>query len=240
MREGGSDPKGEPSFKQSPPLASSPIHPRKGGADWLGLKDDDLDLLPPSPVQKAQQEDSAVTPSLPTPTNQHSAPESHSALTGLSSATKPPAKGTRPSDKASQASSLKASEEKEDDWLSHVISQKKSQSLAREERAEPSKGLTSLASLGQTPSSRYELGLIWLVERIWQDLRLALPILPVPSSARDTAVGINAISALPHFLAGMTESYPGADRQAGAGNTHALTAMGTVLTGLGKRKQRML
>ncbi|XP_052613367.1 fas-binding factor 1 isoform X4 [Peromyscus californicus insignis] len=153
LGEGGSDLKGEPSFKQSPPPASSPIHPKKGGADWLGLKDDDLDLLSPSPVQKAQQEDSAIlTPSLPPPTNQHSAPEPHSVPAGLPSAAKPTAKGARPSTKASQAS-LKVSEEKEDDWLSHVISQKKSHGLAREEHAGPSKGLNSLGSLGQTPSS---------------------------------------------------------------------------------------
>ncbi|XP_052053376.1 fas-binding factor 1 isoform X2 [Apodemus sylvaticus] len=154
LGEGGPDSKGETlSFKQSPPPASSPIHPRKGGADWLGLKDDGLDLLSPSPVQKAPQEDSAVTPSLLPPTNQPSAPEPQSAPTGLPSAAKPPAKGARPSVKASQASSPRASEEKEDDWLSHVISQKKSQNLAREERAGPSKDPTSLGSLGQTPSS---------------------------------------------------------------------------------------
>ena len=128
LGEGGPDPKGESlGFKQSSPPASSPIHPRKGGADWLGLKDNDLDLLSPSPVQKAQQEDSPMTPSLLPPTNQPSAPEPQSAPTGLPSAAKPPAKGARPSLKASQASSPKASEEKEDDWLSHVISQKKSQ-----------------------------------------------------------------------------------------------------------------
>ncbi|XP_028608756.1 fas-binding factor 1 [Grammomys surdaster] len=152
LGEGGPDPKGESlSFKQSSPPASSPIHPRRGGADWLGLKDDDLDLLPPSPVQKAQQEASPMTPSFLPPTNQP--PTSESAPTGLPSAAKPPPKSAKPSVKASQASSLKASEEKEDDWLSHVISQKKSQSLAREERAGPTKELTSLGSLAQTPSS---------------------------------------------------------------------------------------
>ncbi|XP_041491997.1 fas-binding factor 1 isoform X2 [Microtus oregoni] len=153
LGEGGSDLKGEPSFKQSPPPASSPIHPRRGGADWLGLKDDDLALPDPTPVQKAQQEDSAIlTPSLPPTTNQHSAPEPHSVPAGLPSAAKPAAKGARPSPKASQASP-KTSEEKDDDWLSHVISQKKSHGLAREEHAAPSKGLNSLGSSGQTPSS---------------------------------------------------------------------------------------
>ncbi|XP_049996302.1 fas-binding factor 1 isoform X2 [Alexandromys fortis] len=153
LGEGGSDLKGEPSFKQSPPPASSPIHPRRGGADWLGLKDDDLALPDPSPVQKAQQEDSAIlTPSLPPTTNQHSAPEPHSVPAGLPSTAKSAAKGVRPSPKASQASP-KTSEEKDDDWLSHVISQKKSHGLAREEHAAPSKGLNSFGSSGQTPSS---------------------------------------------------------------------------------------
>lgn len=166
LGEGGPDLKGETlSFKQSPPPASSPIHPRKGGADWLGLKDDDLDLLSPSPVQKAQQEDSAVTPSLLPPTNQPSAPELHSVPTGLPSAAKLPAKGARPSVKASQVSSPKASEEKEDDWLSHVISQKKSQNLAREERTGPSKDLNSPGSRSQIPASSLPIASTQVLEQ---------------------------------------------------------------------------
>ncbi|XP_063126245.1 fas-binding factor 1 isoform X2 [Rattus norvegicus] len=166
LGEGGPDLKGETlSFKQSPPPASSPIHPRKGGADWLGLKDDDLDLLSPSPVQKAQQEDSAMTPSLLPPTNQPSAPEPHSVPTGLPSAAKPPAKGARPSVKASQVSSPKASEEKEDDWLSHVISQKKSQNLAREERTGPSKDLNSPGSRSQIPASSLPIASTQVLEQ---------------------------------------------------------------------------
>ncbi|XP_063126258.1 fas-binding factor 1 isoform X13 [Rattus norvegicus] len=177
LGEGGPDLKGETlSFKQSPPPASSPIHPRKGGADWLGLKDDDLDLLSPSPVQKAQQEDSAMTPSLLPPTNQPSAPEPHSVPTGLPSAAKPPAKGARPSVKASQVSSPKASEEKEDDWLSHVISQKKSQNLAREERTGPSKDLNSPGSRSQIPASRAPVS--------WSQ---ATTVVPVDDPKRGTA-----------------------------------------------------
>uniref|UniRef100_A0A8C0WQV9 Fas-binding factor 1 C-terminal domain-containing protein n=1 Tax=Castor canadensis TaxID=51338 RepID=A0A8C0WQV9_CASCN len=135
LAEGGPDPKGELGSKHSPPAASSPIHPRRGGADWLGLKDDDLDLLPPSPTQELQQGGSAIsTPSLPAPPSHHSASGLHCAPAGLPSATKPPAKGARSPTKTSQASMLGASEEKEEeDWLSHVLSQKKSQGLAREE-----------------------------------------------------------------------------------------------------------
>uniref|UniRef100_A0A8C0WRT9 Fas-binding factor 1 C-terminal domain-containing protein n=1 Tax=Castor canadensis TaxID=51338 RepID=A0A8C0WRT9_CASCN len=145
LAEGGPDPKGELGSKHSPPAASSPIHPRRGGADWLGLKDDDLDLLPPSPTQELQQGGSAIsTPSLPAPPSHHSASGLHCAPAGLPSATKPPAKGARSPTKTSQASMLGASEEKEEeDWLSHVLSQKKSQGLAREEHTATYKGLNS-------------------------------------------------------------------------------------------------
>ncbi|XP_029418539.1 fas-binding factor 1 isoform X2 [Nannospalax galili] len=145
--EGASDSKGDPNFKQSPPVASSPVHPKKGGADWLGLKDDDLDLLPPSPIQEAQQEGSAISiPSLPVLASQHS------ALTVLPSAAEPPTKGARLPAKASQASALRESEEEGEDWLSHILSQKKSPGLAREERARPYKGPNSVGTLGH-PSS---------------------------------------------------------------------------------------
>ncbi|XP_048222378.1 fas-binding factor 1 [Perognathus longimembris pacificus] len=153
LAEGGPDPKGELGSKQSPQATSSPINSRKGGADWLGLKDDDLDLLPPSPIPEVQQEGSATSPpSLPAPASQHSAPGQHSTPTGLPSTAKPPAKNAGPPAKASQASTHGASEEKEeeDDWLSHVLSQKKSQGLAREE---PAGALTSLGTAGQPRSS---------------------------------------------------------------------------------------
>lgn len=222
MGEGGSDLKGEPSFKQSPPPASSPIHPRRGGADWLGLKDDDLALPDPSPVQKAQQEDSAIlTPSLHPTTNPHSAPEPHSVPAELPSATKPATKGARPSTKASQAS-LKTSEEKDDDWLSHVISQKKSHGLAREERAAPSKGLNSLASSGQTPSNRYGHGLPWLVERIWQGLR-GLTCHPLLEILLWTLLPVQLCCPM------WTE-------RPGVGDTHALTAVGTGTDWIGQDK----
>ncbi|XP_025783324.1 fas-binding factor 1 [Puma concolor] len=71
--EGGADPKGEPASKRSIPVAASPTHPRKGGADWLGLKDEDL--FPPSPTREAQRGGEALsTPSAPPPRSQHSAP----------------------------------------------------------------------------------------------------------------------------------------------------------------------
>nr|XP_045014394.1 fas-binding factor 1 isoform X2 [Jaculus jaculus] len=154
LGEGGPDPKGELSSKQNPPVSSSPINPKKGGADWLGLKDDDLDLLPPSPKKEVQQEGSAITtPSLPPPASQHSAPGPHST-----SAAKPPAKDAGPPAKASQAPMLTTSEEtkgEEGDWLSHVLSQKKSQGLAREERAVPSLGPNSVGTLDRpSPGSQ--------------------------------------------------------------------------------------
>jgi hypothetical protein len=66
---------------------------------------------------------------------------------------------------------LGASEEKEEeDWLSHVLSQKKSQGLAREEHTATYKGLNS----SRPPSGRYELGLLCLARRIGQGLKAGL------------------------------------------------------------------
>ncbi|XP_011897823.1 PREDICTED: fas-binding factor 1 isoform X4 [Cercocebus atys] len=149
LADSGPDPKGEPGSKQSPPAASSPIQPRKGGADWLGLKDEDLDLLPASPTREARRESSVpATPSVPPPASQHSTPA------GLPpSRAKPPTEGAGSPAKASQASKLRASkEEEEEDWLSHALSQKKSQGLAREQRAGASEGLSLAGTAGHPPS----------------------------------------------------------------------------------------
>ncbi|KAM4844526.1 fas-binding factor 1 isoform 2-T4 [Thomomys bottae] len=171
LAEGGPDPKGELGSKQSPQATSSPITSRKGGADWLGLKDDDLDLLPPSPIPEVQQEGSATSPpSLSAPASQHtapgqnsapglhsapgqhSAPGLHSATAVLPSTAKLPAKNKGLPVKASQASTQGASKEKEeeDDWLGHVLSQKKSHGFARDEHA---RTLNSMGAAGQPRSS---------------------------------------------------------------------------------------
>ncbi|XP_062031628.1 fas-binding factor 1 isoform X2 [Lepus europaeus] len=134
LAEGSPNTKGEPSSKQSPLAASSPVHSRKGGADWLGLKDDDLDLFPPSPPRETRQGGSVLSaPPVPTP-KQHSGPAGLPSL-----GAKPPAERTMYPAKASQASRLGASEE-EEDWLSHALSRKKSQALAKEERAGAGRG----------------------------------------------------------------------------------------------------
>uniref|UniRef100_A0A452QHZ0 Fas binding factor 1 n=1 Tax=Ursus americanus TaxID=9643 RepID=A0A452QHZ0_URSAM len=156
LAEDGTDTKGEPGSKPSTPAASSPIHPRKGGADWLGLKDDDL--FPPSPTREAQRGGSALsTPSVLPPRSQPSAPGRHSAPGGLPSSSlgpKPPAEGAGFPAKASQPSQLGASEEKEEeDWLSQALSRKKSQGLAREEHTEASKGQNLVGAVGSAPSS---------------------------------------------------------------------------------------
>uniref|UniRef100_A0A2K6MB56 Fas binding factor 1 n=1 Tax=Rhinopithecus bieti TaxID=61621 RepID=A0A2K6MB56_RHIBE len=147
--DSGPDPKGEPGSKQSPPAASSPIQPRKGGADWLGLKDEDVDLLPASPTREARRESSVpATPSVPAPASQHSTPA------GLPpSRAQPPTEGAGSPAKASQASKLRASkEEEEEDWLRHTLSRKKSQGLAREQRAGASEGLSLAGTVGHPPS----------------------------------------------------------------------------------------
>ncbi|XP_063098120.1 fas-binding factor 1 isoform X7 [Cavia porcellus] len=149
LPEGGSDPKGELGSKWSPSAASSPIHPRRGGAEWLGLKDEDLDLLPPCPTQEAQGGDLVIcTPPVSqraTPCLQPDPPQR------LSSGTKLPAEGAMSPVKSSQAAKLEASkeeEEEEEDWLSHVLSQKKSQGLARAERTGAYKTIAGSAPSG--------------------------------------------------------------------------------------------
>uniref|UniRef100_A0A8C5YBX7 Fas binding factor 1 n=1 Tax=Microcebus murinus TaxID=30608 RepID=A0A8C5YBX7_MICMU len=147
LADGGPDPKGEPGSKQSLPAASSPIQPRKGGADWLGLKDDSLDPLPRSPTREARRGGSLhSSPSAPPLVSQHPAPA------GLpSSGAKPPSEGAGYPAKASWASKPGASEEKEEDWLSHALSRKKFQGLAREECAEASEGPSAVGTAGHPP-----------------------------------------------------------------------------------------
>ncbi|XP_060058756.1 fas-binding factor 1 isoform X1 [Erinaceus europaeus] len=153
LAEGGADLKGEPGSKQSTPVASSPTHPRKGGADWLGLKDDDSDLLPPSPTRETGRGGSALstTPGLG-PKSQPSTSGQNSAPAGLPSSlgTKPPTRGTGSPAKAIQTSKYKASEEKgEEDWLSQALSRKKSRDLTREECPVAAENLTSVRAAGR-------------------------------------------------------------------------------------------
>ncbi|XP_016067933.1 PREDICTED: fas-binding factor 1 [Miniopterus natalensis] len=154
--EGGMDLKGEPGSKQSTPATTSPTHPRKGGADWLGLREEDEDLLPPPPTREPRRGGSALsTPSVPHQESQHSAPGRHSVPTGLPSSlgAEAPPKGAGSPARASQLSQLGASEEGEEDWLSHALSLKKSRDLTREERAATSKGQNSVGARGRPPSS---------------------------------------------------------------------------------------
>ncbi|XP_036197563.1 fas-binding factor 1 isoform X2 [Myotis myotis] len=156
--EDGIDRKGEPGSKQAAPATTSPTAPRKGGADWLGLKDEDEDLLPPSPTREPRRRGSALpTPSMPHPERQPSAPGPRSAPAGLplsSSGAQPPPEGADPPAKASRPSQPEVSAEKEEDWLSHALSLKKARDLAREERAAASKGQISVGAAGRPPSSR--------------------------------------------------------------------------------------
>ncbi|XP_070250058.1 fas-binding factor 1 isoform X3 [Myotis yumanensis] len=157
--EDGIDRKGEPGSKQAAPATTSPTPTRKGGADWLGLKDEDEDLLPPSPTREPRRRGSALpTSSVPHPERQPSAPGPCSAPAGLplsSPGAQPPPKGADPPAKASRPSQPGVSVEKEEeDWLSHALSLKKARDLAREERAAASKGQISVGAAGRPPSSR--------------------------------------------------------------------------------------
>uniref|UniRef100_A0A5F8H5X8 Fas binding factor 1 n=1 Tax=Monodelphis domestica TaxID=13616 RepID=A0A5F8H5X8_MONDO len=133
------NPKGEQCSKQSTPITASPAHTAKGGADWLGLKDEDFDLLPPSPTKDSSKVGSAMaTPSGYNPPARHSAP-ARLPVSGM----KAPPNATADLHKPSLAPNLETSEEnKEDDWLSHALSRKKSQNLAKEEQPGTSKGLS--------------------------------------------------------------------------------------------------
>ncbi|KAM5309130.1 fas-binding factor 1 isoform 2-T4 [Glossophaga mutica] len=159
LAEGGTDLRGEPGSPQSTPATTSPPHPRKGGADWLGLKDEDEDLLPPSPPREPRRGDSALSaPFVPHPESQLSARGQQSAPAGpppSSLGAKPPPKGAGAPARASQPSQLGASEmTEEEDWLSHALSQKKSRGLAREEHALTSKGRNGEGPAGRPPSGR--------------------------------------------------------------------------------------
>lgn len=156
LAEGGTDPKAEPDAKQSSAATPSPSLPRRGGADWLGLKDNS-DPLPPSPTREAKRGGSSLsTPSLPAPKSQHSTPGQQAAQAGLPSAAKPPPEGAASPAKASQASQLGAAEEEEEeDWLGHALARKKSRGLAREERTKASEGQNSMGAAGQPPSDSW-------------------------------------------------------------------------------------
>nr|XP_060503687.1 fas-binding factor 1 [Panthera onca] len=148
--EGGADPRGEPASKRSTPVAASPTHPRKGGADWLGLKDEDL--FPPSPTREAQRGGEALsTPSAPPPRSQHSAP---AGLPTSSPGAQPAPEGAGFPARAGQPSQLGASKEKEEeDWLSYALCRKKSRGLAREEHTEASRDQNLVGAAGSPPSS---------------------------------------------------------------------------------------
>lgn len=156
LAEGGTDPKAEPDAKQSSAATPSPSLPRRGGADWLGLKDNS-DPLPPSPTREAKRGGSSLSaPSLPAPKSQHSTPGQQAAQAGLPSAAKPPPEGAASPAKASQASQLGAAEEEEEeDWLGRALARKKSRGLAREERTKASEGQNSMGAAGQPPSDSW-------------------------------------------------------------------------------------
>lgn len=98
----------------------------------------------------------ASTPSIPPPASQHTTPCLQSDPPQRpSSGTKLPAEGAMSPVKSSQAAKLGASKEKEEeeeDWLSHVLSQKKSQGLARVERIGACKTLNSGDTAGSACS----------------------------------------------------------------------------------------
>ncbi|XP_054449199.1 fas-binding factor 1 [Pteronotus mesoamericanus] len=226
LAEGGTDLKGEPSSLQSTPVTTSPPHSRKGGADWLGLKDEDEDLLPPSPTREPRRAGPApATPFVPGPESQRAALGQHSAPAGLPSPSlgaKPPPKGADSPAKASQPSQPGLLEEKEEeDWLSHALSLKKSRGLAREEYTVAPKGQNRVGTASRPPSGRSPVS--------WNPATMALcegdskkdtaprdlsgtePAVRFPSSQEPTGPSVPVQSLLPESLA--QSLLPGTEHQ---------------------------
>ncbi|XP_054987584.1 fas-binding factor 1 isoform X4 [Sorex araneus] len=132
--EGGADPQGEP--------GPGPAQPRKGGADWLGLKDDDGDLSPTGPSMDAGG-------ALPPAGSQRAPPGRPTS--GPRAPTQSPASPTKggpaPRPGASDA-------EDTEDWLSHALSRKRAQGLARDDPAAASRGPSSAAGPPYSASPR--------------------------------------------------------------------------------------
>ncbi|XP_062976391.1 fas-binding factor 1 [Elgaria multicarinata webbii] len=113
--------------KPSTPASGSPIR-SKTGADWLGLKDEDFDLPPPSPLKESSKSGvRGVTLDMPPGSSdaEHPTPTSQ-----LPSRSKPVIEAVAPKPEPS--------EEDSDSWLSNVLSQKKSR--AQEKGKEKSPG----------------------------------------------------------------------------------------------------
>lgn len=150
--EGAADSKGEPGSK--PSVVSSPAtQPRKGGADWLGLKDVDvdtglnLDSSSTAPTREARSSTSLHSMSALPPSGSQRAPS------GPSSA--PPDLHRGPLTQGSPAPRRGAPNDNDDDqtedWLSHALSRKRAQGLVREDRetasGDPSSGGLPMASV---------------------------------------------------------------------------------------------
>ncbi|XP_048347062.1 fas-binding factor 1 isoform X1 [Sphaerodactylus townsendi] len=130
--------------KPSTSVSASPIR-SKGGADWLGLKDEDFDS-PPSPPPKAFSKGGV-----------------RGTAVGISSS---PSDDEHPLPTRSKPSAEEGTQKPEpvkddsDSWLSHVLSQKKSQAQEkveekREKRAEPSDPVRFREEVASVPVSSH-------------------------------------------------------------------------------------
>uniref|UniRef100_A0A803SVW7 Fas binding factor 1 n=1 Tax=Anolis carolinensis TaxID=28377 RepID=A0A803SVW7_ANOCA len=115
--------------KPSTPASGSPVRSKSGG-DWLGLKDDDFDLPPPSPLKESSKSTMRAS-SLDVPP-------------GSCEVEHPPPTNQVPSRTklAPEGAALKPepTEDDADSWLSNVLSQKKSrmQEKVKEKKPRPS------------------------------------------------------------------------------------------------------
>uniref|UniRef100_A0A8D0ECT0 Fas binding factor 1 n=1 Tax=Salvator merianae TaxID=96440 RepID=A0A8D0ECT0_SALMN len=147
--------KTEQRSKPSTPASSSPIR-SKSGADWLGLKGDDFDLPPPSPLKESSKSSTrgAKLGSMPLGPSDAAPQTSQQPY-------KPKA---APEETALQSEPTKDYDN--DSWLSNILSKKKSQvqEKGREKRSEPSDSPThgeevdpvTLASQCSTSAQRHQ------------------------------------------------------------------------------------
>ncbi|XP_039183994.1 fas-binding factor 1 isoform X1 [Crotalus tigris] len=140
-----SDLKTEQRSKPSPSASNSPIR-NKSGADWLGLKDEDSDLLPSSPLKEPSKSSAKGTP-----------PDMSSFPSEAKPPSSPPPTTTQGHLRTKQVieeviqKKKTAEDDDADTWLNNVLSQKKSQ--AQEKMKKRSSSL-DVQTHGDHPTSQ--------------------------------------------------------------------------------------
>ncbi|XP_007437290.1 fas-binding factor 1 isoform X1 [Python bivittatus] len=128
--------------KASPSASTSPVR-NKSGADWLGLKDEDSDLLPPSPL-KEPSKSSARGNTLDMP------PFPSEAKHPPFPTTQGPSRSKQVTEEVIQKN--EPAEDDGDNWLNNVLSQKKSQAQEKMKKRPRS---SDVQTHGDHPTSQH-------------------------------------------------------------------------------------